>query len=331
MIDRVLSLELKNDKNHKFSRLTFFIAVVIVHECCHFLENKKKVKVKEAGVMEEDGEEFETQLLGGVLDLNYETLELYIETSEHEMLKYSSPQAENMIQQLSMKKATTAQNINLTPVTCNASANKLFPAKIRKEKIDPLIPLDQLEKKVLTKAKMRMNNKISTHIKGKVNIQVELTNLNEFDVSVPRNLVPRYFNFRVFDDKTESELKIDKKCKSISLGRIEPQVQLAPNQTHCYETFSLNTICYDLEESYLCCNWKLQSQFKGCGLENLFESNVCVDNLLFTSASENDNSNSSCLIRIPHNITNILLRKTSDCQKTKKLYDCECENEPKNC
>jgi hypothetical protein len=89
--DIILKRNLKRGENG-FNKIVFFV----VHDFKHnqFLESGKSPK---------DGEEFVTRLFGGVLQLSYTSLDLFITTSEKEGFRYSSPQTESMIKDLSMK------------------------------------------------------------------------------------------------------------------------------------------------------------------------------------------------------------------------------------
>ena len=137
--DLLLKRNLKRGEN-EFNKMIFFVAIVIVHEC------KTRVEFEDAKKSPEEGEEFQTQLLGGVLQLSYTSLDLYITTSEKEGFRYSSP-----LKDLSVKTSSESkQSVNVTPT-------KIFPAKKRTEHFEPLIPLSQLEEITLSGPKLIKN------------------------------------------------------------------------------------------------------------------------------------------------------------------------------
>lgn len=140
------------------------------------------------------------------------------------------------------------QSANVTPV-CPPSLSKINPAKKRTENFEPLIPLSQL-KKITTSSpklfKMKLKNTLTTYNNGKVDIEAELTNLSDVNVSVPQNYIAHYFHVQILEEKDSivNDWLATDRFKAKPLDQIEPKVKLAPNQSHTFPLFSLNSICF---------------------------------------------------------------------------------------
>jgi hypothetical protein len=129
------------------------------------------------------------------------------------------------------------------------------------------------------------------------------TSISDVNVSMPQNYVAHYFHVEIIDFNGSGLRTRLYKAKPLDL--IESQLQLAPNQSHKFPLFSLNSICSKLEKCYSNYDWKLQIQFKGdilC-LETkqayVLESNLCIDDLIFTSSNDNDTNSYS--VPLPNN------------------------------
>lgn len=292
-------LDLKQTDN-RFNRVVFYVAVVLIRN-----SNVDKITVDGAGAVEEDGQDFGTRLLEGSLSLIKLTLTLYIKTTEEVKLKYSSFKSEQMIKDL-LTKNETKQPKEFQPKVSQVIP-KVAKARKRTDKFKPLISLSQLTPIFTSPGKevpMRLKNSITTY-KDQVDIEAELTNLTDLNVFVPKNSYSAYyFHVKIYDDNG-NKLKATRHHKIKDFSEIEPKVELKPNQTHKLPPFSLNSEFGTLAKYYLNSNWKLESQLKADYLcfktEQVYnyESNVCIDDLLFTSDETNTESES---VSIPSGI-----------------------------